>query len=260
MSILSDILTAKRKEIAERKNGTSVESLREEAAAVTVRPDFRAALDQSGISVIAEVKHRSPSAGVIRSPFDPPAIARAYREAGAAAVSVLMDQKFFGGGESHFRAVREAVDLPLLYKEFVVDEWQVEHAAALGASAVLLIAAALAKDELQFLQACCRAAGLTALVEVHNQAEAAVAAAVGADCVGVNNRNLKTFAVSLQTSLEVAGQLPPESLLISESGIRTPDDLIRLHRAGFQAVLVGQQLLEQPDPGAALRDLTAGVA
>ncbi len=247
MDILHEIVAHKREELASRKAAVPFDALREQAARRTAPPNFIAALRAVPIGLIAEAKRKSPSAGIIRDPFEPVAIAHAYAQAGAQAMSVLMDEKYFGGGEAHFKDVRAAVELPLLYKEFVVDPWQVWHAAALGASAVLLIVAALDRDALGALQTVCRDAGLTALVEVHQAIEMTAAVDAGAGVIGVNNRDLKTFQVSLETSLRLREAAPADCTLISESGIRTPDDVLRLKQAGFHGILVGQQLLEQPD-------------
>lgn len=255
MSILDQIVADKRVEIAARRQGRPVAELCAAARRRPAPPPFAAALRAVPMALIAEVKRRSPSAGEIRSPFDPAATARAYARAGAQAVSVLVDERHFGGGEEPFRAVRAAVDLPLLYKEFVVDPWQVWHAAALGASAVLLIAAVLDPPELAALQETCRAAGLETLVEVHNAAELRAAAALPAPCLGINNRDLATFRTRVGLTVELAPLAPPGCTLVSESGIRTPADVARVQAAGAHAVLVGEHLLRQPDPEAAARQL-----
>jgi indole-3-glycerol phosphate synthase len=260
MTILASILTDKRAEIARRKAGTPEAALRAAAAERPRPPGFAAALRSRPVGLIAEVKRRSPSAGAIREPFDPPAIARAYEAAGAQAVSVLMDAKYFGGGEADFRAVRAAVGLPMLYKEFVVDPWQIAHASALGASAVLLIAGALGDAELRSFSGAVRAAGLEPLVEVHDEAELERALACGAGLVGINNRDLRTFVTSVETTVRLAGRVPAGVTLVSESGIRGPDDVARLRAAGVHAILVGEHLLRQADVGAAVRGLMAGVS
>lgn len=254
MNVLSEILTNKRAEVAARKVDRPLADLMGASEAV-IRPDFVAALRSRPLSLIAEVKHKSPSAGVIRSPFDPAAIARDYAVAGAQALSVLIDERYFGGGESALKAVRGAVDLPLLYKEFVIDEWQVWHAAACGASAILLIVAALDQDELGRLLDVCDTAQVEPLVEVHDEFEADIAVASGARCIGVNNRNLNTLKTSLETTHRLRERIPHDRLLVGESGIRTADDVLRLKAAGAQAVLVGEHLLKQPDLIKAVRDL-----
>ncbi len=211
------------------------------------------------MGLIAEVKRRSPSAGVLRDPWDPAALARAYERAGAQAVSVLIDATYFWGGEADFCAVREAIRLPLLYKEFVVDDWQIAHAASLGASAVLLIVAALGPGEMRGLAAAAAARGLECLVEVHDEAELDAALEAGARLVGVNNRNLRTFETTIQTTLRLAPRVPAETLLVSESGIRTAEDVARLRAAGVGAILVGEGLVRRPDADRAVRELMARV-
>ncbi len=218
-------------------------------------PSFMVALRSAPIGLIAEVKRRSPSAGALREPFDPAAIARAYAEAGAQAISVLMDEKYFGGGDAQFHAVRGAVDLPLLYKEFVVDEWQLFHASSIGASAALLIVSALSDEVMRRFIARCAELNLTALVEAHDAEEVRRALDAGAACVGVNNRDLKTFKVSVETSLELRSLVPSSVLFVAESGIRSFEDVQRLRAAGVNAVLVGESLLRQADIESAARRL-----
>lgn len=255
MSILDEIISCKRVEIAARRDGWPVEALRDLALEREAPPAFRSSLEAVPIGLIAEVKRRSPSAGLIRDPFDPLEIARAYADAGAQAVSVLMDRKFFGGGEDDFRIVRSAVPLPLLYKEFVVDAWQIWHAAALGASAVLLIAAVLDARALGSLLDLCREARVEALVETHDEQDMLKLAGLPVGCVGINNRDLKTFSVALETTLRLRDLAPEGALLVSESGIRTAEDVSRLRDGGVNAILVGESLLRRPDPGAAVREL-----
>jgi len=255
MNWLDKIISNKRDELTRWKTDTPVELLRQRAGERTRAPDFAAALTSKPIGLIAEVKRRSPSVGVIRDPFDPVAISRAYEQGGAQALSVLMDETFFGGGPADFAAVRSTVSLPLLYKEFVVDAWQVWHAASLGASAVLLIVAALSRDELQSLMHEIEAAGLQALVEVHDADEAAIAVDVGSRIIGINNRNLKTFVTTLETTAEVKKVIPGDRIIISESGIRTAADVLHLQGMGVKAVLVGEHLLKKQDLTQAVKDL-----
>ena len=254
-SILDEIVVRKRVDIARRREHAPIEALRAEAMEAPKPPPFAAALRAAPMGLIAEAKRRSPSAGAIREPFDPAAIVSAYERAGAQACSVLMDEPYFGGGESDFRAARAACRLPLLYKEFVVDPWQVWHARRMGASAVLLIAGVLDTAELTAFGGLCREAGLEALVEVHDAAQMAMAVDAGANCVGVNNRDLRTFTVSIETTLGLVEKAPPGSTLVGESGIASPEDVVRLRDAGVHAVLVGEHLLRQPDLEQAVRNL-----
>lgn len=255
MNILEEILAAKRIEIAERSALNSVGSLRTQASDRPMPPGFRNVFLGREMGIIAEVKRRSPSAGVIRDPFAPAEIARAYRDGGANAVSVLMDEAYFGGGEGQFREVRDAVEVPLLYKEFVIDPWQIWHARVLGASAALLIAAALSDDEIRDLTREASLAGVEILLEVHDAGELDRALDLNAPVIGINNRDLRTFHTTLDTTMTLAKRVPKDTVLISESGIRAAGDLKRLAEAGVRGVLVGESLLRQADPEAAVRNL-----
>ncbi len=220
-----------------------------------VRP-FAAALARPGpISVIAEHKRRSPSRGAIREDLGPADVARRYEAAGASALSVLTDEPFFGGRLAHLTEARSATGLPALRKDFILDPWQIWEARAAGADAVLLIVAALEDAELRELLGEACAVGVDALVEVHERAELERALLAGARLVGVNNRDLRTLAVSLETSLALVAAIPDDVVAVAESGIRSRDDLKRLRGAGFDACLVGEHLMASPDPGAALRRL-----
>ncbi len=205
--------------------------------------------------VIAECKRRSPSKGILRADYDPAAHARAYAKAGAAAISVLTEPTFFDGAPDHLRAVRAAVDIPVLRKDFIVTEYQMVEAAALGADAALLIVSSLEQHALADLLRVAERLGLAALVEVHDGGELRRAVDAGARVIGVNSRNLRTLAVDLGVLDDVAAQVPAGVTAVAESGIRTRDDLNRLSFAGYHAFLVGERLIAQPDPGAALREL-----
>ena len=222
-----------------------------------VRP-FAVAIARPGrLNVIAEHKRRSPSRGAIREDLAPADVARGYESAGAAAISVLTDEPFFGGRMEHLEEVRGATALPVLRKDFVLDPWQVWEARAAGADAVLLIVAALTGAELGRLLAVTREAGVDALVEVHDREELDRALAAGSRIVGVNNRDLRTLAVSLDTALALAPAIPDDVVAVAESGLRSGRDLGRLRDAGFDAFLVGEHLMAAPDPGDALRHLLA---
>jgi len=258
-SVLDAILVRTRGRVAaERERRPPGASHPAVTQAPPVRP-FAEALARSGrTNVIAEHKRRSPSRGAIREDLAPADVARRYEAAGAAAISVLTDEPFFGGRMDHLVQAREAVALPVLRKDFVLDPWQVWEARAAGADAVLLIVAALTDAELRGLLGVAREAGLDALVEVHDRPELDRALAAGSRIVGVNNRDLKTLAVSLQTALSLAPAIPDDVVAVAESGIRTSADLVRLRDAGFDAFLVGERLMSAPDPGEALRELIAG--
>lgn len=255
MNILEKIISQKRMEVGSHRLNFTMGQLRQQAMARPAPPKFADALRAAPIGLIAEVKHKSPSAGVIREPFDPAAIAADYESAGAHCVSVLMDREFFGGGEDHFEAVRERIRLPMLYKEFVVDPWQVWHAKKLGASAVLLIAAALPETLLAGLMTEISLAGLEVLFEVHNEEELETALKLEAPLIGINNRNLKTFETTLDTTLRLMPKAGKNVQVISESGIRTREDVERLRDAGAAGILVGEHLLRKPELQTAVRDL-----
>jgi len=255
MNVLEQIIADKRIEVAQRKMQCSRAELLAQLPAAKARPDFVAALRSVPMGLIAEVKRKSPSAGLIRDPFNPVEIAQGYQANGARAISCLMDHKYFGGGDRDFSAVRNAVDLPMLYKEFVIDSWQIAHAKMMGASAVLLIVGALTDAELVAFIAEIRDLGLQPLVEVHDREEMLRAVDAGVDCIGINNRNLKTFITTLATTFELAPLAPETCTLVSESGIRTPEDVTKLKQAGAHAILVGESLLREPDPGIAAAKL-----
>jgi indole-3-glycerol phosphate synthase len=206
-------------------------------------------------AVIAEAKKASPRRGVLAEFFDPAAIARAYERGGAAALSVLTDEKFFEGRLDHLEAARAAVSLPVLRKDFTIDEFQVVEAAAHGADAILLIAAILTVRQMRDLRELASRYGMAALVEVHDAEELERAAGSGADLIGVNNRNLRTFEVTLDTSLKLAGRIPAGALAVSESGIHSRADVRKLMDAGYRAFLVGEHLMKAADPAEALRAL-----
>ncbi|MDZ8117960.1 indole-3-glycerol phosphate synthase TrpC [Pontiella agarivorans] len=259
MNILEQICADKRAEIAERKKSQTLEELQSTFTDRGKRPDFVDALRATPMGLIAEVKRKSPSAGLIREPFSPSEIAKAYEANGASAVSCLMDHKYFGGGAADFSEVRHAIELPMLYKEFVVDSWQIAHAKTMGASAVLLIVGALMDAELSAFIEEVRALELQPLVEVHDRVEMQRAIDAGSDCIGINNRNLKTFVTTLDTTFELAAMAPMGCTLVSESGIRTPEDVVQLKEAGAHAILVGESLLREDDPGKAAADLLSRI-
>ena len=211
------------------------------------------------VNVIAECKRRSPSRGVLRSAYDPVAIARGYARAGAAAISVLTEPGFFDGDLDHLRAVRAAVSIPLLRKDFIVDDYQLLEARMAGANAVLLIVAALDDAQLARLSASAHQLGLAALVEVHGVDECDRALAAGARIIGVNNRNLRTLEVDLDQSRAVAARLPAGVMAVSESGLKTPGDLQEMAALGYRAFLIGERFMSADDPGEALGALLASL-
>ena len=257
--LLEAIVAATRARVAAQQEREPIAVLERRAAARTPNSaGFRAALaNRSHTNVIAECKRRSPSRGVLRHDYDPVAIARGYEKAGAAALSVLTEPMFFDGSLDHLAQVRQAVDLPLLRKDFIVDDYQLFEARACGADAVLLIVAALDDQTLAHLRVRAGELGLAVLVEVHHAGEVARARAAGADIVGVNNRNLRTLEVDTRASETCAAQLPAEVIAVSESGLKTGDDLRRMRALGYRAFLIGERFMTAPDPGEALRSLVA---
>ena len=256
--LLAAIVAGSRRIVEIRRRREPIDAV--ERRARQVPPTLLAfvdALARPGFNVIAECKRRSPSRGVLRQDFDPVAIARSYAAGGAAALSVLTEPTFFDGSLEHLEQVRRAVPLPVLRKDFIVDEYQVVEARAAGAGAVLLIAAALDDASLSRLLAAADRWELAALVEVHDTMELTRALEAGSRIVGVNNRNLRTLEISIDTAFSLAGAIPDDRLAVAESGIREGADLRALRHAGYDAFLVGERLMTASDPGEALRALLA---
>jgi indole-3-glycerol phosphate synthase len=254
--ILSEIIEVKRRRVAAARQEISLAQLRASIADADRHLLSTALSDSRRLNIIAEFKRRSPSKGMIRADADPHVLAQSYERGGAAAVSVLTEEDFFGGSLTDLRAVRKAVGLPILRKDFVFDEYQVWESAAAGANAVLLIVSVLTDEELKALRIVAEdELGMDALIEVHSLAELQRALAAGAKLIGVNNRNLRTFEVSLEVSAELAREAPPETILVSESGIHTFDDLMRLRDLGYRGFLIGESLMRANDPEQALRSL-----
>jgi len=248
MGMLDTIVAHKRAEVEGRRRDVSVQALRDRPLYAVPRRGLRAALArQAPRGVIAELKRASPSRGTIRADYDVPALARGYAAAGATALSVLTDERFFRGALDHLAEARAAAALPCLRKDFLIDPYQVEEARAWGADAVLLIAAAVAPNDGAALLAAAAESG-------HAEAELAWALGAGATLVGINNRDLASFTVSLDTTERLAALVPTDVLVVGESGIRSRADLDRMRRAGAHAVLVGEAFMERPDPGAALAE------
>jgi indole-3-glycerol phosphate synthase len=259
--ILDRIVAVKREEVAARRLQQPLEALRRDAEARADVRGFEAALrrrvDAGAAAVIAEVKRASPSKGLLRDPFVPADIARSYEGAGAACLSVLTDERFFQGSTEHLQQARAACALPVLRKDFVIDAYQVFEARAMGADCILLIAACLDDAAMADLCACASALGMDVLVEVHDEAELERALALPVRLVGINNRNLRTFEVSLQTTLGLKARVPADRLLVTESGILARGDVQRMRGEGVHAFLVGEAFMRAPDPGDALTALFA---
>lgn len=258
---LDEILASTRRELVRRKETADLSALERRAAGHTPR-GFAEALrhrSQTGPAIIAELKKASPSRGLIRAEFDVPALAARLADAGATALSVLTEEHFFQGSLGNLEQASLAATIPCLRKDFILDEFQIVEARAFRADAILLIAAALDDAELRRLTHAAHAQGLDVLCEVHNREEAARVVDLGCDAVGVNNRNLRTFAVDLEVSLALTEHLPEGVVRVAESGIETAGDIARLRAAGFDAFLIGESLMRQSDPGSALAALLAGV-
>jgi indole-3-glycerol phosphate synthase len=255
--LLRTIVAATQRITATRRERESLPALERRAAAQTPRGDqFETALGMNGrVNVIAECKRRSPSRGVLAPHYDPVRIAKQYEAGGAAAISVLTEPTFFDGALEHLTAVRNAVSLPLLRKDFVVDDYQLFEARAAGADAILLIVAALEQTELVRLQSRAWELGLAALVEVHDEGELSRALDGGARLVGVNNRNLRTLAVNVGASERLAAKMPAGVVGVSESGLQARADLERLSAAGYRAFLIGERFMTDADPARAIGEL-----
>jgi indole-3-glycerol phosphate synthase len=256
---LARICADTRREIARRRDAVPIELLRGKArTAPPVRGFGRALMEATSsgrFGLIGEIKKASPSGGLIRPDFDPPALARAYREGGATCLSVLTDGLYFLGSSEHLKAARAAVELPVIRKDFILDPWQVYESRAMGADCILLILAALSDAQAVELEELARALGMDVLAEVHNQPELERALGLQTKLIGINNRNLKTLKTDLNTTLELAPMIPPDRFLIGESGLRSHADLQRLAQIGVQCFLVGESLMRQDDVAAATRAL-----
>jgi indole-3-glycerol phosphate synthase len=257
--ILDKIVAVKHEEIAAAKKKRSLEAVREDAFSRVLTRDFEGALRAriaAGMpAVIAEVKKASPSKGVLREDFIPADIAQSYAEHGAACLSVLTDRQFFQGSADFLKQARASCDLPVLRKDFMVDPYQVYEARSMGADCILLIAACLADAQMNELEGIARSLDMAVLVEVHDAAELQRALKLRTRLIGVNNRNLRTFEVSLDTTLGMLQDVPADRLLVTESGILQREDVLRMRAAGVHAFLVGEAFMRAPDPGEALAAL-----
>jgi indole-3-glycerol phosphate synthase len=257
--ILNKIVAVKREEVAAAMSKKSFEIMRAEAESRVLTRDFVGALRAkvaAGLpAVIAEIKKASPSKGVLCEDFIPADIAQSYAEHGAACLSVLTDERFFQGRIDYLKQARASCQLPVLRKDFIIDAYQVYESRAMGADAVLLIASILDDAQMKGFEAIARSLDMAVLVEVHDAAELARALKLKTPVIGINNRNLKTFEVSLDNTLSLMGDVPADRLLITESGIHTREDVLRMGAAGINAFLVGEAFMRAPDPGAALEAL-----
>ncbi len=253
--MIDRIVADKRKEVEQRKKSVSLSALKERIARQKAPLDFAGALRGKGIRLIAEVKRASPSRGILCPTFDPVELARSYARGGAAAISVLTETNYFQGSPDHLAAIREAVRLPLLRKDFIFDPYQVYESRAYGADALLLIVAILSQAQLNELLSLSRRLGLNCLVEVHNEGELDRALLSGAEIIGINNRDLNTFSVDINTTKRLQPMIPGEKVVVSESGISTRDDVKRLAECGVNAVLIGEALVTANDVPAKIKEL-----
>jgi len=259
-TVLDRILEARRAEVEHRKKALPETALKYGVAAATPLRDFSAALARPGINVLAELKPASPSRGVLREPFDPVALATSLESAGAVALSVLTEGEFFRGTLKYLRDARKSIQIPVLRKDFIFDPWQVWETRANDADSFLLIVAALTDNQLNELIALGRELKMEPLVEVHTPAELERALGAGAKIIGVNNRNLKTLDVRVESSSELIERIPDDSIAVSESGISSHAEIEKLRAAGFDAFLIGTSLMLAPDPAAALSTLIGPTA
>jgi indole-3-glycerol phosphate synthase len=259
--ILEKILAVKREEVAAGKAIKPLAAMRAEAEAQAPTREFAGSIQSKvgagGTAVIAEIKKASPSKGVIRADFRPAEIAADYEKHGAACLSVLTDQPFFQGSAEYLRAARAACTLPVLRKDFLVDPWQVYEARAMGADAILLIVDAISLAQMQDMEGIATSLGLSVLVECHDAAELDVALQLKTPLIGINNRNLRTFEVSLDTTLSQLGRIPADRIVVTESGILAPADVATMTSRGVHAFLVGEAFMRAPSPGAELARLFA---
>jgi indole-3-glycerol phosphate synthase len=259
--ILDRILENKRSEVKKSKETRTLVSIERDLRGALPPRDFYRALDTGGgLRIIAEIKKASPSKGVLREDFDPVKIALGYEKGGAAALSVLTDEKFFMGSLSYLRAIREAVGIPILRKDFIIDPYQVYEARLYGTDALLLIVSALAQDELEELLALTRSLGMNAVVEVHDEGELERALGAGCRIIGINNRDLRTFEVDLGVSARLSRKIPGGVIVIAESGISSGDDIKNLMAQGVHVFLIGETFMKAADPGAELRNLISSVS
>ena len=260
--ILNNILRRKAEEVAERSAQVSMRALSQRAEGADPARGFieaiRQKLAQGQAAVIAEIKKASPSKGLLRADFRPAEIAVSYERAGAACLSVLTDVDFFQGADEYLRQARAACALPVLRKDFTIDPWQVVEARTLNADCILLIVAALGDTQLADLAGLARHLGMDVLVEVHDAEELERALSLHTPLIGINNRNLRTFETRLETTLDLLNKIPADRIVVTESGIHAPADVVRMRASGVHAFLVGEAFMKAPDPGAKLAELFAG--
>jgi indole-3-glycerol phosphate synthase len=252
-TILDKIVTFKKVETEKRKNFTPLKSFIDKIP--EEKRDFKGALKKGNISIIAEIKRMSPSSGILRENFDHISIAKEYKTGGASAISILTDSKFFWGRNSFINEVKKEVDIPVLRKEFIIDEYQIYESAYIGADTILLIARILELEQLEKFIVLANRLGLSSLVEVYSKKELEKVLLTSAEIIGINNRNLETFQISIDNSIDLKKMIPDKYITVSESGIKTRADILKLEGAGFDAVLIGEILMKQKDIGKKLKEL-----
>jgi indole-3-glycerol phosphate synthase len=255
MSILDQIVANKRIEIAQSLKNLTISDVKKKATDTRIPLNFKNALNKDRLSIIAEVKKASPSKGIIRDDFQPLEIAKLYHQNGADCISILTESKYFQGSIEFLKEIRKAVNIPLLRKDFIIDERQIRESYDMGADAILLIVSILTQQQLVTFQKRATDLGLTCLVEVHSEKELKVALACDCSLIGINNRNLKTFETNINQSIKLKSQIPAGILCVSESGIQTTQDCDTLYENGFKAVLVGETLMRKENPGLAIPEL-----
>ncbi len=253
--ILNKIIEEKKKELKNSKSSVSLKEVRKRVGDAENNRGFKKSLANDSINIIAEIKKASPSKGIIREDFNPVEIAKIYQDNGAVAISVLTDKKFFQGDIQYLNQIRKNVLLPLLRKDFIIDEYQLYEAKAFGADAVLLIAAVLDKNQLTEYMELSREIGLENLVEVHSFKDLEKTMYCEAEIIGINNRDLKTFEISLKTSFELTREIPKNKVIVSESGINTNEDIVSLQKSGVNAFLIGEALMKEKDIAKKLKKL-----
>jgi len=251
---LDEIILYKEKELEERKKSIPYGAMKMQLQFSKPLKDFKGALTADGIRIIAEVKKASPSKGIIREDFDHLEIAEVYEKSGAAAISVLTDSHFFKGSIEYLTQIRQAVQIPLLRKDFIIDEYQVVEARVYGADAILLIATVLTGERLKYLYDLSLSFGMEVLVEVHNEEDLEKAIKIGASIIGINNRDLKKFTTDINTTCRLAKLMPEGTVVVSESGINSREDIEFLSKGGAHAFLIGEAFMREPDPGLKLKE------
>lgn len=257
---LEEILSLKREEIFLEERRNPLDSIKREIGKKFPSKSLKKKLKKKGISVIAEVKKGSPSLGIIRENYFPENIASGYEKNGASAISVLTEKNFFLGDDLHISSIKRVVDLPILRKDFIISEYQIYQSKKIGADAVLLIAKCLERDELEKFIKVAKSINIECVVEIHDEDDLKKIKGLKIDIIGINNRDLKTFDVSLETSFRLKDLLPSNSLVISESGIKTSEDIRSLKEKGFNGILIGEVLLKSPSPGEKLMELLKGAS